>query len=172
MKNLIKKTMVIVVMSSTLLMNANEILTLRNLNNEKTTMLTLLNVNKGSQLIMKDSYGHILYNEYIQKSGQLVKGYDLRSLPNGKYYFVLYSKSDKKIIPFRIKNNKVEYKKEMESLIKKSDNRSQTDTVVESNNQITKKNDRLNPSIESEKGLEDKILNFKGQYFTKYNNQN
>jgi hypothetical protein len=121
---------------------------------------------------MKDSYGHILYNEYIQKSGQLVKGYDLRSLPNGKYYFVLYSKSDKKIIPFRIKNNKVEYKKEMESLIKKSDNRSQTDTVVESNNQITKKNDRLNPSIESEKGLEDKILNFKGQYFTKYNNQN
>lgn len=172
MKKLIKKTMVIVVMSTTLLVNANEILTLRHLNNEKTTMLTLLNVNKGSQLIMKDSYGQILYKEYINKSGELVRGYDLSSLPNGKYYFVLNGKSYKKMIPFRIKNNKVEYNKEMESTIQKSINRSQAGKVVESNAHSTKKNNSVNSSIESAKGLEDKILNFKGQYYTKYNNKN
>lgn len=171
MKNLIKKAMVIVVMSTTLLANANEILTLRNLNNEKTTMLTLLNVNKGSQLIMKDSYGQILYKEYINKSGELVRGYDLSFLPNGKYYFVLNGKSSKKVIPFRIKNNKVEYNKEMESIIQKSIKRPQADKVVESNVQLTKEINSVNPTTKLENGMEDRILNFKGQYFTKYNNK-
>ena len=53
MKNLIKKSIVLVVLFTALLGNANEISSLRSLNDEKTTMLTLLNVDKGDQLVLK-----------------------------------------------------------------------------------------------------------------------
>ncbi len=105
MKNLIKKSIVLVVLFTTLLVNANEISSLRNLKDEKTTMLTLLNVKKGNQLIMKDAFGKVLYRQSISNSGEFVKGFDLTSLPNGKYYFLLKGDLQKKIIPFRINKN-------------------------------------------------------------------
>ena len=87
MKNLIKKSIVLVVLFTTLLGNANEISSLRNLNDEKTTMLTLQNVKQGNQLFIKDVFGLVLYKEAIQNSGEFVKGFDLTSLPDGDYYF-------------------------------------------------------------------------------------
>ncbi len=160
MKNLIKKSIVLVVLFTTLLVNANEISSLRNLKDEKTTMLTLLNVKKGNQLIMKDAFGKVLYRQSIRNSGEFVKGFDLTSLPNGKYYFLLKGDLQKKIIPFRIIKNKLEYNQEMESTIK--------NTLTQS-----KKNGKANKigkSVRQDEGMQRRVLNFKGTYFNEYNN--
>ncbi len=160
MKNLIKKSIVLVVLFTTLLVNANEISSLRNLKDEKTTMLTLLNVKKGNQLIMKDAFGKVLYRQSISNSGEFVKGFDLTSLPNGKYYFLLKGDLQKKIIPFRINKNKLEYNQEMESTIK--------NTLTQS-----KKNGKANKigkSVRQDEGMQRRVLNFKGTYFNEYNN--
>jgi len=160
MKNLIKKSIVLVVLFTTLLVNANEISSLRNLNDEKTTMLTLLNVKKGNKLIMKDAFGKVLYRQTISISGEFVKGFDLTSLPNGKYYFLLKGDLQKKIIPFRINKNKLEYNQEMESIIKKAPAQSKKNGNT---NQIEK------PVLQDE-GMQKRVLNFKGAYFNEYNN--
>ena len=160
MKNLIKKSIVLVVLFTTLLVNANEISSLRNLKDEKTTMLTLLNVKKGNQLIMKDAFGKVLYRQSISNSGEFVKGFDLTSLPNGKYYFLLKGDLQKKIIPFRINKNKLVYNQEMESTIK--------NTLTQS-----KKNGKANKigkSVRQDEGMQRRVLNFKGTYFNEYNN--
>lgn len=119
MKYLIKKSLVLVVLFTTLLANANEISSLRNLNDDKTTMLTLGNVKQGNQLLIKDSYGVILYKENIDKSGNYVKGFDLTSLPNGKYFFELDKELEINIIPFTVKSGNVSFNKEKESIIYK-----------------------------------------------------
>ena len=119
MKNLIKKSIVLVVLFTTLLGNANEISSLRNLNDEKTTMLTLQNVKQGNQLFIKDVFGLVLYKEAIQNSGEFVKGFDLTSLPDGDYYFELDRDLEIKTIPFKISLNKVEFNKEKETTIYK-----------------------------------------------------
>ncbi len=160
MKNLIKKSIVLVVLFTTLLVNANEISSLRNLKDEKTTMLTLLNVKKGNQLIMKDAFGKVLYKQSISNSGEFVKGFDLTSLPNGKYYFLLKGDLQKKIIPFRINKNKLEYKKEKESTLEKTLSKSKKNH----------KNKKRKIQVEQENGLEKRVLSFKETYFNEYNN--
>ena len=119
MKNLIKRSIVMVVLLTTLLGNANEISSLRNLNNEKTTMLTLLNVKEGNQLFIKDVFGLILYKESIKDSGEFVKGFYLTSLPDGAYYFELDKDLEITVIPFEVKMSIVEFNKEMETTIYK-----------------------------------------------------
>ncbi|MBT8394972.1 MAG: hypothetical protein KJN66_09000 [Bacteroidia bacterium] len=119
MKNLIKNSIVILVLFTTLIGNANEISSLRNLNDEKTTVLTLLNVKQGNQLFIKDVFGLVLYKEAIENSGEFVKGFDLTSLPNGKYYFELDKDLEIKVIPFKVSLNKVEFNKEKETTILK-----------------------------------------------------
>ncbi len=117
MKNLIKRSIVMVVLFTTLLSNANEISSLRNLNDEKTTMLTLVDVKQGNQLFIKDMFGLVLYKESIQKSGEFVKGFDLTALPDGNYYFELDRDLEIKTIPFKVSLANVEFNKEMETII-------------------------------------------------------
>lgn len=119
MKYLIKKSVVFVVLFTTLLVNANETSSLRNLNDEKTTVLTLSNVKQGNQLLIKDVFGLTLYKESITKTGEFVKGFDLTSLPNGEYFFELNSDMEIKVIPFTVFNTTVAFNKEMETTISK-----------------------------------------------------
>jgi len=119
MKNLIKRSLVIVVLFTTLLGNAKEISSLRNLDDKKTTMLTLLNVKEGNQLFIKDVYGLVLYKESIIDSGEFIKGFDLTSLPDGEYYFELDKDLEITVIPFEVKMNTVEFVKEKETTIYK-----------------------------------------------------
>jgi len=160
MKNLIKKIIVIVVMSTALLVNANEISTLRNLEDQKTTMLTLLNVKKGNQLLLKDAFGKILYRESIKNSGEFIKGFDLTSLPNGKYHFVLKGELQNKFIPFKINDQRLEYNEDKEFVIKAALTQS--------------KKKQRNPykfkAIKEKTGSETRVLNFKGSYFNEYLN--
>lgn len=115
MKNLIKNSLVIVVLFTALLGNANS--SLKNLNDAKTTTLTLTNVKRGNELIIKDNYGVILYKELIQKSGKYIKGFDLTALPDGNYFFELDQGLEIKTIPFSVKATAVEFEKEKESVI-------------------------------------------------------
>ena len=119
MKKLIKRSIVMVVLFTTLLGNANEISPLKNLKDERTTMLTLLNVRQGNQLYIKDVFGLVLYKESIEDTGDYVKGFDLTSLPDGEYYFELEKDLEITVIPFEVKMNTVEFNKEKETTIYK-----------------------------------------------------
>lgn len=119
MKNLIKRSLVFVVLFTALLGRANDVSSLRNIKDEKTTMLTLLNVKQGNQLFIKDVFGLILYKESIKDSGEFVKGFDLTSLPDGEYYFELDRDLEIRVIPFTVSMAKVDFKKAMETTIYK-----------------------------------------------------
>ncbi|WP_452230676.1 hypothetical protein [Lacinutrix sp. MEBiC02404] len=115
MKKLMKSTLVLVVLFTTLLANANA--PLNSLKDAKRTTLTLNDVKKGDELLIKNTYGIILYNEFIQNSGDYTKGFDLTELPNGDYFFELNKDFKIVIIPFQVSNNIVVFKKEKESII-------------------------------------------------------
>lgn len=110
MKNLIKTSLVIVVMFTTLLSNANDTIILRNLNDKTTTTLTLLDVEQGNRLLIKDVDGVVLYQEKIQNSGTFTKGFNLTTLPKGKYYFEVRNSLEVKKMPFKVNRKLVEYK--------------------------------------------------------------
>ncbi|WP_452232876.1 hypothetical protein [Lacinutrix sp. MEBiC02595] len=115
MKKLMKSTLVLVVLFTTLLANANAPLNI--LKDAKRTTLTLNDVKKGDELLIKNTYGIILYNEFIQNSGDYTKGFDLTELPNGDYFFELNKDFKIVIIPFQVANNIVVFNKEKGSTI-------------------------------------------------------
>ena len=63
MKNLIKTSIIVVLLLMTALSSAKDIPSLRNLEDGKTTMLTLLHVKQGDQLIIKDLIGDLLIRD-------------------------------------------------------------------------------------------------------------
>ncbi len=160
MKNLIKNSLVLVVLFTTLLGNANETFILRKLKDNKTTTLTLLDVKKGNQLLIKDASGFILYKERIHNSGTFTKGFNLTSLPDGKYYFELKKDSENIKISFLVKKKLVEYKKDKESTLEKTLSKSKKNH----------KNKKRKIQVEQENGLEKRILSFKETYFNEYHN--
>ena len=127
MKNLIKNSLVIVVLFTTLLGNANS--SLKNSNDEAKTTLTLKNVKRGNELSVKDAYGIILYKETIQNSGNYIKGFDLTALPDGNYFFELDKRLEIKTIPFTVQATVVKFEKEMESVFHKPFVRSEANLV-------------------------------------------
>ena len=156
MKSLIKNSLVLVVLFATLLSNANETFVLRNLNDNKTTMLTLLDVEQGNQLLIKDADGFVLYKEKIQNSGTFTKGFNLTTLPDGKYYFELKNDLEIEKISFVINMRLVEVKKENVSTSEK------TKDLLNSKQSIT------NKPLELEQGVQRRIPSFKGGNFIEY----
>ena len=119
MKNLIKNSLVLVVLFTTLLVKANEISNFRNLNDDKTTLVSFTNVKQGNQLVIKDAFGVTLYKENIEHSGKYTKGFDLTELPDGKYFFELEKDLEINVIPFNVKSNNVKFNKELKETIYK-----------------------------------------------------
>ncbi|NNK83514.1 MAG: hypothetical protein HKO92_10365 [Flavobacteriaceae bacterium] len=99
MKRIIKNSLLIVVFLTTIFGNANEAFILTKLRDNKTTMLTLLEVKEGSSLLIKDKSGVVLYREKIKSSGIYTKGFDFTSLPEGNYFFELDKDFE---IPFKV----------------------------------------------------------------------
>ncbi|MBT8260309.1 MAG: hypothetical protein KJN82_03275 [Bacteroidia bacterium] len=99
MKRIIKNSLLIVVFLTTMFGNANEAFILTKLRDNKTTMLTLLEVKEGSSLLIKDKSGVVLYREKIKSSGIYTKGFDFTSLPEGNYFFELDKDFE---IPFKV----------------------------------------------------------------------
>lgn len=117
MKNLIKNSLVIVAVLTTLLSSAKESYSLRKANDEKTTLLKLENVKQGHQIFIKDNNGVVLYKEAIERSGSYVKGFDFTSLPNGKYFFEIEKDLKIEVIPFNIDSNVIKVNKELEATL-------------------------------------------------------
>ncbi len=63
--------------------------------------LTATNLQKKTYLTIKDNSGNVLYSEYYN-DGAFVKVFDLSSLPDGKYTFVMESGSESVSKPFEI----------------------------------------------------------------------
>ena len=145
----------------TFLSNANETPSLRNLNDGKTTMLTLLNVRQGNKLIIKDLSGKVFYEESIQSSGKFKKGFNLSLLADGEYYFELDKYLEVKKIPFKVVDNRVQYNKEKESTTPKVIGRSKGNHLLVPNLSEMKK------PIELENGIQRTILTYKGGDFIK-----
>ena len=89
MKKVIKKSILMVALLTTLLSIANQGLTPIANKEVVKTGLTLVNVKKGQQLRVKDVNGIVLHKELIKKTETSSKGFDLTSLPNGYYYYEL-----------------------------------------------------------------------------------
>jgi hypothetical protein len=117
MKKRIKNIAFVVAMLTSMMSYAN---TSYSLNTEKaSTILTLTNVKKGHELLIKDTNLLVLYRESITKSGTYSKGFDLTALPDGDYYFELEKDVKIEITPFTVLLNQVTFVKEKEVTIYK-----------------------------------------------------
>ena len=121
MKNVIKhsrKGFLMVTMFATLLSFANEVSFFKVKNDAKRTLISL-NVKEGNLLSIIDDNGMILYKELIQKAGVYTKGFDLTSLPNGKYTFELDKDLEINTIHFTVLSGNVVFNKEEEKVFYK-----------------------------------------------------
>jgi len=119
MKKVLKTSLLVVVMFSTIISYSNEFSTTTNDKKENITNLTFKNVKQGSVVQIKDQNGLLLYKELIEKSGNYSKGFDLTKLPNGDYYFELDKELEIRVIPFQVKFNIVTFAKNEEQVINK-----------------------------------------------------
>jgi len=122
-----KNTLVIVVLFTALLANANT--SLNTLNDVRKTVLTLNDVKQGDELLIKNVYGIILYKETIKNSGSYNKGFDLTELPKGDYFFELNKDFQIKIIPFKVSNHVVVFNNNKETTIFKPSIRNKENKV-------------------------------------------
>lgn len=146
MKHSIKRSIVLIAMFSVFAAAASGLAPLQNLEDGKTTMLTLTNVQQGNQLYIKDRQGNILYEEVIQGSGEFSKGFNLQMFSHGEYYFELDTDSQVHKFPFKVGKKGVKIKKEKIQQIEMMENR---------------------PAFEI--GVKRNIPSFKGQNFVHYN---
>jgi len=145
----IKKSLLVVAVCTAILGNANEISTLSTKENVfKETELTLSNVKPGNLLSIKDYNGIVLYKELIKSTGTYNKGFDLTALPKGEYYFEIDKDLEIKTIPFTVKSNTVEFKKEEEVITFKPYVRQKNDLVLLS--KLAPNLETLNVSIYAE----------------------
>ena len=117
MKNLVKKSLVVLGLFTSLMGYANAGPEMINEKESKITNMSFKSVKQGSKLSIKDVNGLILYKESIGKTGKYSKGFDLTALPNGDYYFELESELKIVLIPFNVVQNEVNFNKEEENTI-------------------------------------------------------
>lgn len=117
MKKRIKNTVFIVAMVVSMMNYANASNAMNT--SKASTILTLTNVKKGHELLIKDANLLILYRESIAKNGTYSKGFDLTALPDGEYYFELEKDVKIVIMPFIVALNEVKFQKEKEVTIYK-----------------------------------------------------
>lgn len=119
MKQLLKKSIVLLMVFSTIVSYSNGVTLYANDKTKNVTTITFENVNEGSLLLIKDTNDLILYCEHIEKSGAYSKGFDLTNLPDADYYFELDKPKEILIIPFVVKDMIAHIKKDNEYSIEK-----------------------------------------------------
>lgn len=65
-------------------------------------ILTLDNIQKKAYIAIKDSNGEILFSEYVAKTTNYTKVFDLSSLADGNYSFVVTNGTETSEKPFEI----------------------------------------------------------------------
>lgn len=119
MKQLLKKSLVLVVMFTTIVSYSNSFAFITVEKTKNITTVSIDNVNEGSLFSIKDCDDVILYSEQIKETGSYSKNFDLTNLPDANYYFELEKMNEIKIIPFTVKANIAEFVKTEEySIIK------------------------------------------------------
>jgi len=119
MKNLFKRSLLVVAMFTLLASNAmsND----NNFNdnliivNGKLVDLTLKFTDGDLKINIKDSFGFVLYND-TYTGVEFTRKFDLTSLPNGNYYFEIEGQTKIKVIPFAVILNNVDFQKEEETI--------------------------------------------------------
>tara|TARA_R110002050_G_scaffold293182_1_gene449429 strand:- start:102067 stop:102651 length:585 start_codon:yes stop_codon:yes gene_type:complete len=129
MKNVIKKSILLVTVFTTMLSIANEIPN-KIEKTYKETALTINNVSQGNLLSIKDYNGLVLYKELINFNGTYKKGFDLTALPVGEYFFEVDKDMEINTIPFTVNPNSVVFNKEEETSIYKPYLRQKGDLVL------------------------------------------
>ena len=108
-----------VTMFATTLSFANEVSSITIKNDADKTSLTLTDVKAGNLLSIKDENGITLYKEFIQKTGNYTKGFDLTELPNGEYVFEIDKDVEINMIPFTVAPEGVSFNKANEKVFYK-----------------------------------------------------
>ena len=119
MKNLTKKSLLLLVLFASMMTYANNEINTVKERESKVTIVSFKKLKLGSKLSIKDVNGIVLYKESIIKAGDYSKGFDLTSLPNGDYVFELDTELKITIIPFNVVSNQVAFKKEEKSTVYK-----------------------------------------------------
>lgn len=117
MKKRMNKIVLILMMTISVMSYANSMYAVKT--TKTNTVLTLNNVKKGNELIIKDTNLLVLYRESIKENGTYKKGFDLTALPDGNYYFELDKDVEIIMIPFKVVSNTVTFDKQKESVIYK-----------------------------------------------------
>ncbi len=117
MKNIIKNSLVVVMLLSTLFVSANS--NLRVENEDFKTTISLNNLKEGNKIFIKDASGSILYSETIKTPGNYNKSFDLTTLPNGDYLFEINKGLEINTILFNVRETVVAFEKENEKVIYK-----------------------------------------------------
>lgn len=115
MKNIMKNSLVLVVLFSTFLANANSFSKVYD--DGSNTTITLSNLKQGNEIFVKDADGSTLYSETIKVSGDYIKNFDLTKLPNGNYYFEINKGLEIKMIHFTVEEAVAVFEKENETVI-------------------------------------------------------
>lgn len=115
MKNILKKSLVLVVLFSTFLANANS--SLKIYNDDTKTTITVNNVKQGNELFVKDTQGITLYSETIKNSGDYIKSFNLTKLPDGDYFFEIDKRLEVKIMHFTVLESVVSFEKDNETIV-------------------------------------------------------
>ncbi len=120
MKNLIKKSLVIVLLFYTVISSA-EVMNPTIVVNEiegQSVVLTLKNLQEQTSVYIKDKNGVILYQE-IYENPTVLKKYNFKLLPKGDYLFEIHSDTKIKMIPFTVTFDNVKLKKEGDKVVYK-----------------------------------------------------
>lgn len=114
--NTLKKGILLLAVSTSLLANANDIIVSTNAEEISKTSITLNHVKAGDIVSIKDTYGVVLYKEEIKETGTYKKGFDLSGLPNGEYNFEIDKNLETRNIPFTVNFDNVYFNKEKETI--------------------------------------------------------
>jgi len=117
MKNLIKKSLLIIVVLTTIVMTGKGLENGVNLKlvDAKTVNLTLQNRDGDLQIRVKDNQGHILSSENFEGI-VFSKKYDLTTLPQGDYFFEIEGHTKIKLMPFKVSLKSVEFDNKIETV--------------------------------------------------------
>ena len=134
MKNVIKlirKSIVLVTVFSTILSHASEVSTFFYKEDLKGNVsVTIDHVKQGNLLTIQDDYGTILFKEIISNSGTYTKGFDLTSLPDGDYFFEIEKDLEIDTIPFTVEASEVTFHKEKGTVVFKPYVRKKNDLIL------------------------------------------
>ena len=129
MKNLIKKSLLVVAVLTTMVINATNINNVVvNVIDVKVVDLKLNNSDGDLQISVIDTYGEVLHVEEFVGS-YFSKKYDLNTLPEGDYYFEIEGQTKINLMHFEVTSNGVEFKNVVNSVYYKPTVRQEGDMV-------------------------------------------